>query len=113
MRLRLPISAALCAAFLATAHANSAGDRLAQMPEASRALALAGAIQSNGERCPGVVATFLQGTDRRGNALWNARCTNSESYVVQVNNDPSGSMRVTNCKVALSTNATPCFSRMR
>jgi len=125
MQLRLPITAAQCvaitgiaaitsiAAIVPAAHANPASDRLATMPEASRALALAGAIQSNGERCPGVIGTFLQGSDRRGNALWNARCTNAEAYVVQVNNDASGSMRVTNCKVALSMNATPCFSRLR
>ena len=110
---RLPITAALFALAVATAQANPASDRLATMSEASRAVALAGAIQSNGERCPGVSSTYLQGSDRRGNAVWNARCTNAEAYVVQVNNDPSGSMRVTNCKVALSMNAAPCFSRLR
>jgi len=113
MHLRLPIGAMLAAAAVGAAHANAASDRLAAMTEAGRAAALAGTIQSNGERCPGVTGTYLQGLDRRGNALWNARCTNSEAYVVQVNNDPSGSMRVTNCKVALAMNAPPCFSRMR
>ena len=60
---------------------------------------LAGLLQKSGETCSRIGKTFYQGSDKRGKAYWNAACTGGDSFLIQVNNDATGSTRVMNCKV--------------
>lgn len=96
-----------------SANANEAHDRLAAMSEEQRRTMFAAFLVKSGERCPAVSRTFLQGLDRKGNAFWNAACSGGDAWVVQVNNDATGSTRILSCKVLKAVNGGTCFTKFK
>ncbi|MFZ2627533.1 MAG: hypothetical protein WAX67_01475 [Rugosibacter sp.] len=105
---------ATIALFLAlAAHANPAHDQLSSMSEQQRQSVLAMFLVKSGEQCSSVTKTFYQGSDKKGNAFWNAACTGGTSFVIQVNNDATGSTRILSCKVLKAVNGGTCFTKFK
>lgn len=96
-----------------SAQANPAHDMISAASEAKRQQALAGLLSKNGERCSAVDRTFYQGSDKSGNAFWNASCRGGKSFLIQVNNDSQGSTRILDCKVLKSVNGGTCFTKFK
>jgi hypothetical protein len=65
----------------------------------------------SGEKCDSVTRSFFQGSDRRGNAYWNAACRNGQAFAIQVNNDAVGSTRIMSCAMLKAMNAGECFKK--
>ena len=102
------------AIFLAlAASANPAHDQLSAMSEQQRQSVLAAFLVKSGERCSSVTKTFYQGSDKKGNAFWNAACAKGDSFVIQVNNDATGSTRILSCKVLKAVNGGTCFTKFK
>lgn len=102
------------AIFLALgASANPAHDQISAMSEQQRRSVLAAFLVKSGERCSSVTKTFYQGSDKKGNAFWNAACANGDSFVIQVNNDATGSTRILSCKVLEAVNGGTCFTKFK
>lgn len=95
------------------AFANRAHDQISAMSEDQRRNVLALFLSKSGEKCNAVSRTFYQGSDRRGNAFWNAACVGGESFVIQVNNDSGGSTRILSCKVLKAVNGGTCFTKFK
>jgi len=92
---------------------NPAHEMLSRMSEEQRCSALAAFLVKSGERCSNVTGTFYQGSDKMGNAFWNAACEGGDSYVIQVNNDSSGSTRILSCKVMKAVGGGTCFTKFK
>lgn len=89
--------------------ANPAHDELIALSEPKRAAMLAKLLQASGEQqCSSVTRTFFQGRDRDGNAYWNVVCAEGPSYSIRVDNNATGSTRITDCGVLKRVGA-PCF----
>ncbi len=100
--------------FLAlAAHANPAHDQLSSMSEQQRRSVLAPFLVKSGEQCSSVTKTFYQGSDKKGNAFWNAACAKGDAFVIQVNNDAKGSTRILSCKVLKAVNGGTCFTKFK
>lgn len=100
--------------FLAlAAHANPAHDQLSSMSEQQRRSVLATFLVKSGEQCSSVTKTFYQGSDKKGNAFWNAACARGDSFVIQVNNDATGTTRILSCKVLKAVNGGTCFTKFK
>lgn len=97
----------------ATVKANPAHDMISAASETKRQQALAGLLSSSGEKCGAVDRTFYQGSDKSGNAFWNASCRGGKSFVIQVNNDRQGSTRILDCKVLKAVNGGTCFTKFK
>jgi hypothetical protein len=93
------------------AHANPAHEQLSSMSEQQRRSVLATFLVKSGEQCSSVTKTFYQGSDKKGNAFWNAACAGGDSFVIQVNNDATGSTRILSCKVLKAVNGGTCFTK--
>jgi hypothetical protein len=52
--------------------------------EEKRQQALGRLLSDGGEKCTKVDRTFYQGSDKNGNAFWNASCAGGKSFLVQV-----------------------------
>lgn len=104
----------LIAIFLGlAASANPAHDQLSAMSEQQRQSVLAELLVKSGERCSSVTKTFYQGSDKKGNAFWNASCAKGDSFVIELNNDATGSTRILSCKVLKAVNAGTCFTKFK
>jgi hypothetical protein len=90
------------------AAANPAHEKLLALSESERADMLATLLRASGEECSSVTRTFLQGRDRDGNAYWNVTCARGASYSIRVDNNSTGSTRITDCDV-LQRVGVPCF----
>jgi flagellar basal body rod protein FlgG len=99
--------------FTSVAYANVAHDQLSSMSEKQRQSVLATFLVKSGEKCSAVAKTFYQGSDKRGNAFWNAACTGGASFVIQVNNDATGSTRILSCKLLEAVNGGTCFTKFK
>jgi len=100
--------------FLAlAARANPAHEQLLSMSEQDRRTFFAGFLVKSGEQCASVNKTFYQGSDKRGNAFWNARCIGGAAFLIQVNNDATGSTRILSCKVLKAVNGGTCFTKFK
>jgi hypothetical protein len=99
--------------FIGAAHANPAHDQLVSMQEHQRQLVLATFLVKSGEKCSSVTKTFYQGSDKMGNAYWNASCTGGASFVILVNNDATGSTRILSCKLLKAVNGGQCFTKLK
>ena len=95
------------------APANPAHDQLSSMSEPQRRSVLAAFLVKSGERCSEVTKTYYQGSDRTGNAFWNAACSRGASFVIQVNNDSTGSTRILSCAVLKAVNGGTCFTKFK
>jgi len=95
------------------ANANPAHEQLSSMSESQRKSALAGLLVRSGERCSSVSRTFYQGSDKIGNAFWNAACVGGDSFVIQINNDASGSTRILSCSVLKNVGGGTCFTKFK
>ena len=95
------------------ASANPAHEQLSSMSEQQRQSALAALLVKSGERCANVTKTFYQGNDKKGNAFWNAACANGDSFVIQLNNDATGSTRILGCRVLKALNGGICFTKFK
>jgi hypothetical protein len=91
--------------------ANPAHEQLMRMSGTERNAALTNFLKSSGEKCDSVTRSFFQGSDRRGNAFWNAACRNGQAFVIQVNNDAVGSTRIMSCAMLKAMNAGECFKK--
>jgi len=88
--------------------ANPAHDKLSSLSEPECAAMLAKLLQASGEQCSSVSRTFFQGRDGDGNAYWNVVCAKGTSYSIRVDNNATGSTRITDCDVLKRVGA-PCF----
>lgn len=95
------------------AHGNPAHEQLSSMSEQQRQAVLAAFLVKSGERCSEVTRTFYQGSDKQGNAFWNASCAGGASFVIQVNNDATGSTRILSCKTLKAVNGGTCFTKFK
>jgi len=91
--------------------ANPAHEQLSSMSEAQRQTVLAALLLNSGERCSKVTRTFYQGSDKNGNAFWNAACAKGGSFLIQINNDATGSTRILSCKVLEAVHGGRCFTK--
>ena len=91
--------------------ANEAHDLLVGMSGEKKATALAYIVQSSGEKCGHVTRTFYQGADKKGNAIWNAACSNGRSYSVMIYNDANGSTGALDCKSLKVVSKVDCFKK--
>lgn len=69
--------------FCGAAYSNAAHDQLSAMSDHQRSTALAAFLGKSGERCSEVTKTFYQGSDKKGNAFWNAACAGGEAGTCQ------------------------------
>jgi hypothetical protein len=99
--------------FAFTASANPAHDQVSSMSEQQRQLVFAAFLAKSGEHCSSVTKTFYQGSDKQGNAFWNAACNKGDSFVIQVNNDATGSTRILSCKMLKAVNGGTCFTKFK
>jgi hypothetical protein len=99
----------LLAALPLGAHANPAHKTFMGLDDAKRNALLASVITASGESCRAVSRNFYQGSDKNGNAFWNAECSNGASFLVMVNNDAAGSTKVMSCAVLKAIDAGECF----
>ena len=111
MKFRFILLLALLSADMALA--NEVHDLLMGMTEEKRAYALARLLERSGERCPSVRRTFYQGSDNNGNAFWNADCVAGSSWVMQINNDSRGSMRIAKCSAIKAISGLACFTKLK
>lgn len=95
------------------AQANPAHEQLSSMSEQQRQSVLAKFLVKSGERCSSVTKTFYQGSDKKGNAFWNAACAGGDAFVIQVNNDATGSTRILSCEVLKAVNGGTCFTKFK
>lgn len=102
---------ALCSSLVV--RANPAHEQLSAMSEEQRRSVLAAFLIKSGEQCTSVSKTFFQGSDKEGNAVWNAACAGGASFVVQVNNNATGSTRILNCKVLKPVSGGTCFTKFK
>lgn len=110
---RYSLAAVVLSALPLMAHANPGQDKLMELAEPERKALFASLLQRSGESCRSASRTFLQGSDREGNAFWNVDCGGGHSYVIQLNNDPRGSTRVLSCKLFEGVKAGKCFQRFK
>jgi hypothetical protein len=96
-----------------TAMANPAHKAIAAMDEPERQKTFGKLMLRSGESCPKVERTFYQGADRKGNAYWNMQCSPGESFLVQVNNDATGSTRIMKCRQLEAINGARCFTKFQ
>lgn len=95
----LALSAAFGLAFSGvSAQTNRAHQLLQQESEDGRTIALAGVVESTGERCSGVGSQYL-GTDSDQAAYYRVDCRNRPSFMVQIAADSGGSTRVLACSL--------------
>ena len=94
-------------------YANPAHEKLLSIADSKRKLVFAAFLTQSGESCSSVTKTFYQGSDKTGNAFWNATCLKADSYVIQVNNDAQGSTKILNCKILKVINAGTCFTKFK
>jgi hypothetical protein len=99
--------------FALAAHANPAHEQLSSMSEPQRRSMFATFLVKSGEQCSSVTKTFYQGSDKKGNAFWNAACTAGHSFAIQVNNDATGSTRILSCKLLKAVNGGTCFTKFK
>lgn len=92
--------------------ANEAHRMLSQLSEEKRRIALAHVVRSSGDACASATETFYQGSDRKGTALWNARCSNGQAYSISLYSDAQGSTKVLDCKVLKAVAGVQCFKRL-
>lgn len=93
--------------------ANPAHEQLSNMAEPKRRDLMAFILKKSGEKCTKVTRTFYQGQDDKGNAFWNAACSEGGHYSILITNDEKGSTRVLNCKVLQELKAPPCFKKFK
>ena len=93
--------------------ANVAHDQLASMSNQQRQKVLASFLANSGERCASVTKTFYQGSDKKGNAYWNAACSGGDAFVIQINSDATGSTRILSCKALKAVNGGTCFTKFK
>lgn len=95
------------------ANANPAHQKLPSMSEQQRQSVLAMFLVKSGEPCSNVTRSLYQGSDKKGNAFWNAACAGGASFLIQVNNGSAGSTRILNCKVLKAVNGGACFTKFK
>ena len=108
---RLAFTFTLACLLVGAVRANPAHEQLNAMSESQRRSALTAFLSKSGEVCSSVSRTFYQGSDKQGNAFWNAACADGNSYLIQVNNDAAGSTRILSCKVVKAVGAGTCFTK--
>ena len=94
------------------AFANPAHEKISSLTESKRRLVFATFLENSGEKCPVVTKTYYQGSDKDGNAYWNASCQGADSYQIQVRNYSQGSTKILSCKVLKALNLS-CFSKFK
>ena len=97
-------------AIAASVSANPAHNRLSAMTESQRKDTLTTFMRSGGESC-NVTKTFYQGSAKNGDAFWNVACSNGKSWVIQINNNSTGSTRLLECSALKAINAGECFKK--
>lgn len=97
----------------AAAQANPAHDMISSVSEAKRQQVFTRFLSDSGEKCSSVDRTFYQGSDKKGNAFWNASCAVGKSFLIQVNNDKQGSTRILGCNVLKAVNGGTCFKTLK
>lgn len=85
---------------------NSTNDTILALSPEKQAVALAHAVQSG---CVGQ-DSFYNGM-RNDSAFWSIRCTNGQSYMVEIQSDASGSTRVLDCTTMKAVGANTCFQK--
>jgi len=104
------VAAAMALCSLGAA-ANEAQKIMMQLPSDKQDVALIHVITSADEPCDKVTRKFFQGSDKRGNAFWNASCSNGKSFVVMFKNDALGSTSVLDCGVMKVAGGQRCFTK--
>jgi hypothetical protein len=93
--------------------ANPAHDKVAGLAESERRTMLAAFLVASGERCAKATKTFFQGSTAEGNAFWNVACEGGGSWLIQINNDSTGSTRILSCTVLKSVGGGTCFTKFK
>lgn len=83
------------------------------MPEDKRSSVFFSLLANSSEKCTKVTKTFYQGSDKNGNAFWNAACYGGDSFLIQVNNDSKGSTRILSCKALNNIGGGICFTKLK
>ena len=91
------------------AWANDAHKALKSMSDAKRENTLSTFLKRSGYKCPDVTRTFYQGSDKKGNAIWNAQCKDGAAYIIQVKNDAQGSTHIMTCAAFKKITNGDCF----
>ena len=88
------VAAAVLAMTASTATAAQY-ETLRSRSHAERESILRAAIIDAGYSCPNVTAILFKGSDRDSAGYWTAVCSDGGTWMVQVKNDPAGTMSVT------------------
>ena len=111
--IRLVVMSSVAAVILvSTAYANPAHDRISKLSETERRAVFSGFMEKSSEIC-NVKKTFFQGQSGGGDAFWNIKCSNGKAWVIQINNDATGSTRILECSVLEAMNAGKCFKKFK
>ncbi len=90
---------------------NVANDRLLALGEVQQAAMLGQVV---GEGCIGETA-FYDGIGKKGGArkkaFWSVRCTDGNSYMVEIDPDANGSTQVLECSVMKAVGGGECFKK--
>lgn len=89
--------------------ANPAHKKIESMSEPARQAFMVKYLNSNGETCPRVDRTFLQGVNANGDAFWNISCRPGKSYLLMIENNARGSTKVIDCAVLKAIKGGICF----
>ncbi len=88
------VAAALLAMAASTATAAQY-ETLISQSHAEQERILRATIIDAGYSCPNVTAILFKGSDRDSAGYWTAVCSDGDTWIVQVKNDPAGTMSVT------------------
>jgi len=102
MMVHAAVAGSLCGTWIVVtvAYANPIHDALKTMSSLQQAEALGRFVEITGDACTGMKAAF-KGMTSDGTARWRVDCSNGQSYLVVIENDPEASfrMRVLSCAV--------------
>jgi hypothetical protein len=107
------LALAIATLHASSALANPAHERMSQLSEIERRAMFAKFLRQGGERCDAVTRTFHQGNDSRGNAFWNVQCAGGAAFLVQVNNDITGSTFIIDCNRLEAMKGGTCFTKFK
>ena len=104
----------ICGSSAHGAPSNEVGTQVAALPEEQRQVFFARVLQREGERCPTVTRTFLQGSATDGAMFWSVACGGGgEEWQVMIANTPGGAGKIIECSVLKLLNGPFCFTKFK
>ena len=94
-------------------NANPINNQVVALSEENRQNIFARVMQREGERCPSVSKTFLQGQSSDGAAFWSIACTGGKDWQIMIKNTTTGDMKILECSVLKAVGGGLCFAKFK